>query len=132
MENQKKVVAVLNDLMFQVKIQDAARKAGLEMAFVKSQSQALEIAGQQPAMIILDLNYSAASPLETIEKLKGDEKTKNVSLVGYVSHVQVELKQAAQQKGCDVVIARSAFTQNLPEILARYTGGNPPSATPDT
>jgi len=132
MENQKKAVAVLNDLIFQVKIQDAARKAGLEMAFVKSQAQALEMARQQPAIIILDLNYSAASPLETIEKLKADEKTKNISLIGYVAHVQVDVREAAQQKGCDVVVARSAFNQNLPEILVRYAGAKPSAATPGT
>jgi len=34
--------------------------------------------------------------------------------------VQAELKMAAQQKGCDVVLARSAFSQNLPTILRRY------------
>jgi hypothetical protein len=37
--------------------------------------------------------------------------------------VQADLKQAAQQKGCDTVIARSAFSQNLPTILKRYAEG---------
>ena len=117
---KKKIVAVLNDLMFTVKIQEAAKRAGLETVFVKSQQHALAQAKEKPAVIILDLNYTEAAPLETIEKLKADEESSKVSLLGYVSHVQADLKQAAQDKGCDTVIARSAFSQNLPRILSRY------------
>ena len=120
MTNKKKIVAVLNDLMFTVKIQEAAKRAGLETIFVKSQQHALDQAREKPAVIILDLNFAEASPLETIEKLKADSESSNVSLLGYVSHVQADLKHAAQAKGCDTVIARSAFAQNLPRILSRY------------
>ncbi|HEX4749126.1 MAG TPA: response regulator [Bryobacteraceae bacterium] len=120
MTNKKKIVAVLNDLLFTVKIQEAAKRAGLETIFVKSQQHALDQAREKPAVIILDLNFAEASPLETIEKLKADTESSNVSLLGYVSHVQADLKHAAQQKGCDTVIARSAFAQNLPRILSRY------------
>ncbi len=120
MDPKKKIVAVLTDLMFTVKIQEAAKRAGLEPVFVKSQEDALEQARQNPALIILDLNHSAVEPLDTIAKLKNNEQTRQVKLVGYVSHVQGDLKQAAQEGGCDVVIARSAFSQNLPTILRRY------------
>jgi PleD family two-component response regulator len=120
MTTKKKIVAVLNDLMFTVKIQEAAKRAGLEIVFVKSQQHALDQAKERPAVIILDLNYSEAAPLETIEKLKADDESSKVSLLGYVSHVQVDLKHAAQERGCDTVIARSAFSQNLPRILSRY------------
>jgi hypothetical protein len=36
--------------------------------------------------------------------------------------VQGELKQQAQEAGCDMVLARSAFSQNLPVILKRHAG----------
>jgi hypothetical protein len=50
-------------------------------------------------------------------------------MVGFISHVQTELKQKAQESGCDVVVARSSFAQNLPAILERYaTGGQFPEA----
>ena len=121
MENhKKKVVTLLSDLLFQVKIQEAAKRAGLEPVFVQSQQEALARAKENPAVIILDLNHAAAEPLETIAKLKNDEETSKVQLLGYVSHVQIDLKRAAQARGCDVVLARSAFSQNLPAILARY------------
>ena len=124
MTNSKKtVVAVLNDLMFTVKIQEAAKRAGLNVVFVKSQEAALERAKENPAVIILDLNTSSVEPLDVIAQLKSDEQTSKISLLGYVSHVQGDLKLAAQQKGCDTVMARSAFSQNLPTILRRYADG---------
>jgi CheY-like chemotaxis protein len=117
---KKKVVAVLSDLMFTVKIQEAAKRAGMEPVFVNSQKDVLMQAKEKPAVMIFDLNNAGIAPLDVISELKSNEETSKVSLVGFVSHVQAELKQAAQQKGCDVVIARSAFSQNLPTILRQY------------
>jgi PleD family two-component response regulator len=116
----RKIVAVVSDLMFTVKIQDAAKRAGLDVTFVKSQEDAMAQARSLPAVIILDLNTTAVDALELIGKLKADAETSGVNLLGYVSHVQADLKQAAQAKGCNQVIARSAFSQNLPAMLRRY------------
>ena len=83
----------------------------------------LERAREKPEVIILDLNTNSVEPLDVIEKLKADSETSQINLLGYVSHVQVDLKMAAQQKGCDIVMARSAFSQNLPLILQALCGG---------
>jgi ActR/RegA family two-component response regulator len=123
MSNQKKLVAVLRDLLFTVKIQEAAKRAGFEVILAQSQEEALKQAKNRPAVIILDLNDTGSEPLDTIEKLKSDDETRNISLVGYVSHVQADLIKAAQERGCDVVMARSAFSQNLHKILSRYGEG---------
>jgi CheY-like chemotaxis protein len=123
MPTAKRIVAVVSDLMFTVKIQDAAKRAGMEVIFVQTEQAALEQARQEPAVIILDLNNSSVQVLDLISKLKADELTRHISLLGYVSHVQTDLKQTAQEKGCDLVIARSALSQNLPTILKRYTDG---------
>lgn len=107
------IVAVLNDLMFLVKIQQAAKQAGLEVQFAKTQEEALALAALRPSLMILDLNCSAVRPLDLISILKSKEETKTVQLLGYVSHVQTDVRQAAEQRGCDTVVARSAFVQNL-------------------
>lgn len=103
-----------------MKIQEAAKRAGLESVFVNSRDRALAEAKQKPAVMILDLNNAAVEPLDIIVSLKENLDTSKINLVGFVSHVQVDLKKAAQEKGCDVVIARSAFSQNLPTMLRRY------------
>jgi CheY-like chemotaxis protein len=117
---RKTIVGVVSDLMFMVKIQEAAKRAGLDVAFVKSREDALAQAKLRPTVMILDLNGTSVDALELIGALKGDSETSQVDLIGYVSHVQADVKQAAQQRGCDTVMARSAFSQNLAAILKRY------------
>jgi CheY-like chemotaxis protein len=117
----KKVLAVLEDLFFTVKINEAAKQARLPITFVKSEYDALEQAKTQPALIILDINFQGIDPLSLIRKLKADEQTKRINLIGYLSHVQGELKLQAQEAGCDMVMPRSAFSQNLPQILKRHS-----------
>jgi CheY-like chemotaxis protein len=117
----KQVLAVLEDLLFTVKIMDAAKRAGLTANFVKSEEVALERANEKPLLIIIDLNCACVDPIAFIRKLKDGDNSK-VPLIGFVSHVQGELKQKAHDAGCDMVMARSAFSQNLPQILKRHAG----------
>jgi PleD family two-component response regulator len=117
----KRIVAVLEDLFFTVKINESAKRAGMPIVFVKSLQDALDKAKEQPALIILDLNFQSIEPLKLVAELKANADTKAISLIGYVSHVQGELKQQAQEAGCDMVMARSAFSQNLPQILKRHS-----------
>jgi CheY-like chemotaxis protein len=116
----RKALAVLEDLFFTVKINESAKRAGIPIEFIKSQQDALEKAAEQPALIIIDLNYQGIDPLKLIGELKSSDATKGISVIGYLSHVQGELKQKAQEAGCDMVLARSAFSQNLPQILKRH------------
>jgi CheY-like chemotaxis protein len=119
-EQAGKILAVMSDLFFSVKINDAAKKFGMTAEFVKDKALALEKAKAQPPLIIIDLNCAAADPLDIIARLKADPATADITMIGFVSHVQAQLKQDAQHNGCDIVVARSAFAQNLEEIVARY------------
>jgi CheY-like chemotaxis protein len=121
MEN-KRILAVLDDLFFTVKINESAKRAGLPVEFIKSERDVLEKAKAHPALIIIDLNYAGIDSLKLVQDLKAAEDTKAVRLLGYLSHVQGELKQKAQEAGCNMVLARSAFSQNLPQILKRHAG----------
>jgi len=125
MQNQqqhKKVLAVVNDLFFSVKITDAAKRAGMAVELLKDPDEVLTKAKAKPSIIIFDLNFQDVQPLHLISQLKSSPEFKGVSLIGYLSHVQADLKQAAQEAGCDMVMARSAFSQNLPLILKRHAG----------
>lgn len=115
-------MAVLEDLFFTVKINESAKRAGMPVEFLKNEADVLEKAKGKPSLILIDLNYGGIDPLELVKKLKSGDETKSVPLIGYLSHVQGELKQQAQQAGCNMVLARSAFSQNLLQILKRHAG----------
>ena len=118
----KKILAVMSDLFFSVKINDAAKRAGMLVEFVKDANEVVEKAKAKPALIIFDLNFESVDPLDLIGRLKGNAELKGTSVIGFLSHVQGELKQKAQEAGCDMVMARSAFSQNLPLIFKRHSG----------
>ena len=117
-----KILAVLDDLFFTVKINEAAKRAGVPVEFVKSTKDALDKAQAHPPVIILDLNCASLDPLKLIEELKSNAALKGIRLIGYVSHVQAELIRKARAAGCDMVLARSAFSKDLPQILKRHAG----------
>ena len=120
---KKKILAVVDDLMFTVKISDAAKRVGLDVEFLKSAHDVVEKAThEKPLLIILDLNNNSVEPLPLISKLKDDGELKNISIIGYLSHVQGELKQKAHEAGANIVMARSAISQNLQQILKRHAG----------
>ena len=73
-----------------------------------------------PAMVIVDLNARSLAPVALIAALKAEPGLKRVSVIGYVSHVDATTKQQAQEAGADMVLARSAFSLNLPQILKRH------------
>lgn len=122
MPEPKRVLAVVSDLFFSSKLTEAAKRSGLALEFVKEGKDVLEKAQTKPSLIIFDLNFESAQPLKLIAKLKSKAETKGISLIGYLSHIQVELKQQAQEAGCDMVMARSAFSQNMPQIFKRHSG----------
>jgi CheY-like chemotaxis protein len=108
----RKIVAVLNDLMFTVKISDAAKRAGVAVEFAKSPEEAVRKT-EGAAAVILDLNFV---PLDLIARLKP------VPLIGYVSHVQSDVIKQARENGCDTVMARSAFVQGLAKLMENFAG----------
>ncbi len=116
---EKKILAVMTDLFFSVKIIDIAKKLGMSVEFLKDQESVLEKVKLKPAVVIFDLNYDAADP-EQIRRIKADPATKRTSTIGFVAHVQTDLKMTAQDSGCDMVVARSVFASNLPAILKRH------------
>lgn len=131
-----RIFAFVDDLFFQAKIQETARKLNVKVEFVKSEKdlgdKVKQNGEEKPSLIIFDLNNVNAKPLTLIPKLKTKLK-KGTSIIGFLSHVQGDLKQKAHEVGCDMVLPRSAFSQNLPQLLRRHGAAEelpPPPAAP--
>jgi CheY-like chemotaxis protein len=126
-----RIFAFIEDLFFMAKIQETAKKLNVKVEFVKSDKDLMEKMQQngdeKPSLIIFDLNNNGVKPLTLIPKLKSKLK-KGTSIIGFLSHVQGDLKQKAHEVGCDMVLPRSAFSQNLPQLLRRH--GAPEDAEP--
>lgn len=117
-----RIFAFVDDLFFVAKIQEISRKLNVKVEFVKTDkeiAEKTENTEEKPSLIIVDLNSNSIKPLPVITKMRAKYK-KSTSIVGFVSHVQGDLKVKAAEAGCDVVMPRSAFSQNLVNILRRH------------
>jgi len=118
----RRVLAAVEDLLFRSKISETASTLGVEAAFSRSPKKLLEALRESPPdLLVLDLNSARFEPLALLRTIKSEEATRDVSTVGFLSHVQKDLAVAAREAGCDRVVARSAFTKDLPRILAGRT-----------
>ena len=129
-----RIFCFIEDLFFLAKINEVSKKLGVKVEFVKTAEPILERAGdeipenERPALIIIDLNNNNIKPLTLIPKLRSKLK-KSTSIIGFLSHIQGELKVKAQEAGCDTVMPRSAFSQNLPNLLRRHAEDEDPFDT---
>jgi len=125
------VVALVDDLFFQAKMVETARRVGVKLKTVSTGAALMEALdgalnpasggdsggaarGDLPRLIVVDLN-ARQGPLEAIEKLQAGGNP--VPVIGFLSHVQRDLAERAREAGCKQVMPRSSFTANLSEIL---------------
>jgi hypothetical protein len=119
-----RIFCFIEDLFFQAKIQETARKLGVKVEFIKGDKESVAHLtdmpeAERPALVVFDLNNLNAKPMTLIPKLKTKLK-KATSIIGFLNHLQSDLKMKAIEVGCDTVMPRSAFSQSLPNLLRRY------------
>jgi DNA-binding NarL/FixJ family response regulator len=111
----ERVVALIDDLFFQMKVAETAKHLGLELKVAANGEALLTLLESAPKLVIIDLN-ARSHPIQTIERVRANKN--GVRMIGFLSHVQTDLAAQARAAGCDEVMPRSSFTQNLAAILS--------------
>jgi len=119
-------IVLIDDLFFQAKLLETAKLTGISLQTVATGEQLLKAAAANPAaLVIVDLNARQGS-LDAVEQLCKENLETGVEsngpgnprrVIGFLSHVQTELAERARAAGCQDVMPRSKFTQNLAAIL---------------
>src|SRR5580698_1208154 len=110
-----RILAMMDDLFFQMKVAETAKHLGLELKVATNGDALLGLLEPATNLVIVDLN-ARSQPLAAIERVRAAQK--DLRVVGFLSHVQRDLAAQAQAAGCNEVMPRSAFTQNLAAILS--------------
>jgi CheY-like chemotaxis protein len=116
------ILAVVDDLLFLAKIRQTAELVGAPLEVVPASEVETRARAKSVRAIFLDLNLRERPATEILQALKGHPSTSSVPVWGFVSHVQGDLIARARAAGCDTVLARSAFTRQLPKILEKMRG----------
>ena len=114
----KRILAVVDDMFFASKIRAVAESLGSDLTFIKSVDALLEKAREmRPDLVVVDLQNQKTSPISVAEQLRADPQLKDVELLGFFSHVEVELQRQAKEAGFSQVLPRSVFARDLPALL---------------
>ena len=138
------VVAFVADLFFQVKIERAAAGLGYQVEWIEREEQVApresglprrqfaehmigpgavlidRLTRWQPVLILVDLNNAEIPWREWVGLLKSASATRRIPLVCFGSHVDADSLSAARERGADAVMARSYFSEKLPEVIRKH------------
>lgn len=108
---------MVDDLFFAARIRETARQVNVEIELIPAAGLDARLVRGAVDAVILDLGVRSA--LDSLRALKTNPGTTSARVIGYASHVATETIAAARAAGCDQVLARSAFTRQLPELLKK-------------
>jgi CheY-like chemotaxis protein len=118
-----RIVAVVRDLFFAIRIRETLAPRGYAVEVAKSAAAlqgALDAAGQPIALIIIDLAFAAIAPATTIAELKVAPATAGIPILAFGSHLDQTSRDAAKAAGANRVVANSKLAEALPELVSRY------------
>jgi CheY-like chemotaxis protein len=135
------ILGFVADLIFAVKIEQAAAGLGYQVDWVERAGQILPllpaggpaepldgpagalidyVSQRQPSLLIFDLGNPAVPWREWLPLLKSSPATRRIPLLCYGSHVDTTTLAGARSSGADAVLARSRFASDLPHLLKKY------------
>lgn len=140
-EAQPLILACVADLLFASQIEAAARRLGYRVQWVESAAQ-IESGGNldrpgeplvgvgsglirlvtqtQPALVVFDLSQPDIPWARWLGLLKSSPATRRTPVLCFGPHVAAESLAQARSLGAEGVVARSRFSQALPDLLQQY------------
>jgi len=116
-------IAIVDDMFFISKIRETGKALGMVVNFPRNlDALRATMVEDVPELIVVDLHHQKLDAIQLASELKANETLKSVPLLGFFSHVQVDLQRQAVQAGYDAVLPRSIFFRDLAKILAGEMG----------
>jgi DNA-binding NarL/FixJ family response regulator len=109
-----------DDLIFASRITGTARALGLEVRQMRTADALVELAGREPPSgVLIDLGFPHLELPELLRRL-AEACPAMPRVVAYGSHVDAAGLRAAREVGCDLVLPRSKFVEDLPKELPAW------------
>ena len=122
----KTALLLSDDLIFTSRIAGTASDLGFAVKTAGSFAQLLALAQQEaPACVIVDLAVIPGQIDGLVDWLR-QHCQPPPRVVAYGAHVDVETLRKAREAGCDPVLPRSKFVEELPRELPAWLGASQP------
>jgi hypothetical protein len=111
----KTLIACVEDLFFRSKIEATARHLNAPVRFVGAADLAAAC-DDHAAAVLLELSGNGRT-LAAVEELRRKGASGALPVIGFLSHVDKELARKAQAAGVSRIMARSEFSETLPDLV---------------
>lgn len=109
------------DLVFSSRVRAVASGLGYSVDLLSDEDELLRlVASGSPAVVCIDLE----TPDVDVAKIVGDlnaQDSRPIAIIAYAPHVHEALLTAARDAGCDEVLSRGKFHNQVEKVLARYS-----------
>jgi len=112
----KSLVACVEDLFFRSKIDATARHLNVPVRFADMAGLVEAADNRETAAVLLELSSNGA-PLDAVRRIRENTQTRELPVIGFLSHVDRELAKKAESAGVTQVMPRSQFSETLPDLL---------------
>jgi DNA-binding response OmpR family regulator len=112
------VIALVDDLLFASRIREAARGAGVDVLTLRRSEDVVAALRVGSPLLLVDADSDRLPWAETIASVRSEASLAAVPIVAFFSHVHADRAVAARAAGASRTLARSAFVQELPRLLA--------------
>jgi CheY-like chemotaxis protein len=108
------IVAAIDDLMFQSRLEAQARSLGHDVTIADTTDLAVAALDASHAILVLDL-HARALDWRTVAFTA---KERGTPVLAFGRHTEAALLREAREAGCERVVPRSQFVEELPSLLA--------------
>jgi len=112
------VIALVDDLLFLSRIRETARGAGVDVRAVRDGGSLIASARDGGRLVLVDADSTRLPWADALGALRSDPSLASLPVVAFLSHVHAERAEVARAAGCNRVLPRRAFVQELPRLLA--------------
>lgn len=121
---QPRVLVVVDDLFFLTKIQTTLQHLGLPVQVLTQRAaiQAYVKTVVTPVLVIVDLTLRTDDAVAVISAIRATDSGAPIAILAFGAHVAVETQQQALQAGADRVVAKSTFSNHLPDLVQQFVG----------
>lgn len=122
------VVVADDDLLFSSRISAALATLGYRPVAVRSEAALWEAMRAAPRAAIVNLALRGFDAADAIRRLKIDAATREIPLLGFCGHRDVDRARAARAAGCDAVTTNGVVAADLRRVLDALIDSARPSA----
>jgi CheY-like chemotaxis protein len=119
------IIAVVQEALSQEIIEKTAESQSVDCLCL-SEEETLFTALQEgtPGVIFIEIGLAAIDGPSLVQKLKQNPSTRKIPLVAFGNSLRADLLQDAKELGADLALPKSAFRDQLPSLIRRYSKSN--------